>query len=177
MLYPQIPWWDQVGSPWVDLQERVDAAEASPQPGASWEGCDCVWRLVHIGTVWLVVWNIFYFPINIGLLIIPIDFHIFQRGSNHILVLWMGQRNPVSTSWKCHELSGFNMFQPSRVVQDFATIHRMSLVCPNLVIYFLFCWEQNDETIKIDLMCLPQNGREKSRDTAVMINHEIWGET
>ena len=29
---------------------------------------------------WLVVWNIFYFPRNIGLLIIPIDFHIFQRG-------------------------------------------------------------------------------------------------
>ena len=29
-----------------------------------------------------MVWNIFYFyfPINIGLLIIPIDFHIFQRG-------------------------------------------------------------------------------------------------
>ena len=26
--------------------------------------------------IWLVVWNIFYFPINIGLLIIPIDFHI-----------------------------------------------------------------------------------------------------
>ena len=26
---------------------------------------------------------IFYFPRNIGLLIIPIDFHIFQRGSNH----------------------------------------------------------------------------------------------
>ena len=25
----------------------------------------------------------FYFPINIGLLIIPIDVHIFQRGSNH----------------------------------------------------------------------------------------------
>ena len=26
---------------------------------------------------------IFYFPRNIGFLIIPIDFHIFQRGSNH----------------------------------------------------------------------------------------------
>ena len=32
---------------------------------------------------WLVVWNInFIFP-YIGLLIIPIDFHIFQRGWNH----------------------------------------------------------------------------------------------
>ena len=33
--------------------------------------------------LWLVVWNIkFIFP-YIGLLIIPIDFHIFQRGWNH----------------------------------------------------------------------------------------------
>ena len=30
--------------------------------------------------MWLVVWIIFYFPRNIGFLIIPIDFHIFQRG-------------------------------------------------------------------------------------------------
>ena len=32
--------------------------------------------------IWLVVWNIFFSP-YIGLLIIPIDFHIFQRGANH----------------------------------------------------------------------------------------------
>ena len=32
---------------------------------------------------WLVVWNIFYFPILIGNFIIPIDFHIFQRCWNH----------------------------------------------------------------------------------------------
>ena len=33
--------------------------------------------------IWLVVWNInFIFP-YIGFLIIPIDFDIFQRGSNH----------------------------------------------------------------------------------------------
>ena len=31
---------------------------------------------------WLVVWNMFYFPIYWEI-IIPIDFHIFQRGSNH----------------------------------------------------------------------------------------------
>ena len=31
-----------------------------------------------------MVWNaIFYFPRNIGKFIIPIDFHIFRRGSNH----------------------------------------------------------------------------------------------
>ena len=29
---------------------------------------------------WLVVWLPFFLPINIGFLIIPIDFHIFQRG-------------------------------------------------------------------------------------------------
>ena len=37
----------------------------------------CIWQKYHD---WLVVWNIFYFPINIGFLIIPTDFHIFQRG-------------------------------------------------------------------------------------------------
>ena len=32
---------------------------------------------------WLVVWNIFYFSIYLGI-ILPFDFHIFQRGrSNH----------------------------------------------------------------------------------------------
>ena len=31
---------------------------------------------------WLVVWNIFYFSHILGI-IIPSDFHIFQRGSNH----------------------------------------------------------------------------------------------
>ena len=35
---------------------------------------------VDVDYIWLVVWNIFYFPINIGFLIIPTDFHIFQRG-------------------------------------------------------------------------------------------------
>ena len=29
---------------------------------------------------WLVVWNIFYFPFHIWVVILPIDFHIFQRG-------------------------------------------------------------------------------------------------
>ena len=37
---------------------------------------------------------IFYFPINIGFIIIPIDFHIFQRGSNHqpglVLLCFLG---------------------------------------------------------------------------------------
>ena len=38
---------------------------------------------IEIWIFWLVVWNFnFIFP-YIGLLIIPIDFHIFQRGSNH----------------------------------------------------------------------------------------------
>ena len=32
---------------------------------------------------WLVVWLPFFIFLYIGLLIIPIDFHIFQRGSNH----------------------------------------------------------------------------------------------
>ena len=40
------------------------------------------------GISWLVVWLPFFFP-YIGFLIIPIDVHIFQRGSNHQPVsLW-----------------------------------------------------------------------------------------
>ena len=36
-------------------------------------------------TYWLVggLEHQFYFPINIGFIIIPNDVHIFQRGSNH----------------------------------------------------------------------------------------------
>ena len=35
----------------------------------------------------------FYFPRNIGILIIPIDFHTFQRGSNHQPgIFFVGQR-------------------------------------------------------------------------------------
>ena len=37
----------------------------------------------HIVSGWWFGCHEFYFPINIGLLIIPIDFHIFQRGSIH----------------------------------------------------------------------------------------------
>ena len=63
----------------------------------------------------LVVWNIFSHILGI---IIPIDFHIFQRGSNHqparILIVWvihpgfklrfsLPQRNS-QTDWKFHEI-------------------------------------------------------------------------
>ena len=54
---------------------------------------------------WLVVWHItFIFP-SIGNVIIPIDFHIFQRGSNHqpdfCLILRIGfpPRNPRKASF------------------------------------------------------------------------------
>ena len=32
--------------------------------------------------IWLVVWNIFYFSIDLGNVIIPVDFHIFERGGS-----------------------------------------------------------------------------------------------
>ena len=54
---------------------------------------------------WLVVWNIFYFPINIGLLIIPIDVHIFQRGgptTNQILEIL----GVSSSSWRYSQMDG-----------------------------------------------------------------------
>ena len=38
-------------------------------------------RTPQCGHNWLVVWNIFVF--HILEIVIPIDFHIFQRGSNH----------------------------------------------------------------------------------------------
>ena len=30
--------------------------------------------------IWLVVWNLFYFPCHIWDVILPIDFHMFQDG-------------------------------------------------------------------------------------------------
>ena len=49
--------------------------------------------------IWLVVWNILYFPRNIGKFIIPIHFHIFQRGLfNHQPVMYTTEISPcVST--------------------------------------------------------------------------------
>ena len=54
-------------------------------PDGSWTPCSMVWRwgsMGRMGNMSLVggLEHEFYFPINIGLLIIPIDFHIFQRG-------------------------------------------------------------------------------------------------
>ena len=48
--------------------------------------------------VWLVVWLPFFIFPYIGLLIIPIDFHIFQRGSNHqpvVMGIFKNQYDPV----------------------------------------------------------------------------------
>ena len=42
----------------------------------------CTWIYMDI-VLWLVVWLPFFIFPYIGFLIIPIDFHIFQRGSNH----------------------------------------------------------------------------------------------
>ena len=49
---------------------------------------------------------IFYVPINIGFLIIPIDFHIFERG---------GEKPPT----RCESTSDFD---PSAVTDDYAFI-------------------------------------------------------
>ena len=43
----------------------------------------------YVGNFWLVVWIIFSFSIQLGI-VIPIDFHIFQRGRlNHQPVIFM----------------------------------------------------------------------------------------
>ena len=44
-------------------------------------------------SIWLVVWLPFFIFPYIGNVIIPIDFHIFQRGSNH---------QPAIVSWAFH---------------------------------------------------------------------------
>ena len=43
----------------------------------------CHWWYIYIYTGWWFGCHQFYFPRNIGFLVIPIDFHIFQRASNH----------------------------------------------------------------------------------------------
>ena len=40
----------------------------------------CVYIYIYVVYIYIYKYAIFYFPINIGNLIIPIDFHIFQRG-------------------------------------------------------------------------------------------------
>ena len=64
----------------------------------SWKCCERKnWYKINN---WLVVWNInFIFP-YIGLLIIPIDFHIFQRGSNHQPYRYM------RSFWSSHFFAG-----------------------------------------------------------------------
>ena len=52
------------------------------------DGYRCWWKKTpgsYGFVIWLVVWDILYFSICIHMLgiIIPIDFHIFQRGWNH----------------------------------------------------------------------------------------------
>ena len=61
--------------------------------------------------IWSVVWNIFIFP-YIGLLIIPIDFHIFQRGG------------PTTNQMNIndHEYACFLFFNQSQTIPNL-TIH------------------------------------------------------
>ena len=65
------------------LAEASKAARLGQIGFGSCSGWSCRWEDKEYQ--WLVggLEHQFYFPINIGLLIIPIDFHIFQRGSNH----------------------------------------------------------------------------------------------
>ena len=52
------------------------------------------WTMVDLqngDVIWLVVWIIFYIFHNIWDVILPIDFHIFQRGWNHQPVIYVGK--------------------------------------------------------------------------------------
>ena len=77
-ITPEKMWFNQQGSS-QDL--KVD------RPFLWWGYLQKGWltnknsRYINYPT-WLVVWNMFYFFHILGI-IIPIDFHMFQRGSNH----------------------------------------------------------------------------------------------
>ena len=60
--------------------------------------------------IWLVVWNMFYFSI-LGI-IIPIDFHIFQRGLNH---QWSSIHCRICPS---HSISLAQTFKDIKIYQD-----------------------------------------------------------
>ena len=68
--------------------------ECDLRDGLWWFYPSTIFFDVNIGIIsWLVVWNILYFPIYLEI-IIPIDFHIFQRSrytTNQIIMLFFLQ--------------------------------------------------------------------------------------
>ena len=64
--------------PWVGAKKYLIYSDLKKSP-AEWTGWNSWFPPMLVGGLVAM----FYFPINIGFLIIPIDVHIFQRGSNH----------------------------------------------------------------------------------------------
>ena len=72
------PWQPAVGLPELFEYHQIPGWGLGNSPG------QCRGRPCHsIIAGWWFGCHFFNFPINIGFVIIPIDFHIFQRGSNH----------------------------------------------------------------------------------------------
>ena len=80
------------------------------------------WNDYIIVTSWLVVWNIFYFSIQLGI-VIPVDVHIFQRGPVN--------RQPASDSSFWDSFSKHQPVLEEQLLQrDDCTFHAPALVSP-----------------------------------------------
>ena len=104
--------------------------------GASWASDRALsWWVCILYNIWLVVWNIFYFPINIGNLIIPIDFHIFQRGdptTNQCFCLsWRHKHTHTHKIMKCWY--GFRMIFPEN--RRFGFVQKMGHCTWNVLVF------------------------------------------
>ena len=66
----------------VDFSGPVNSDHHLRFPDPTFSGTN-MGKYIKSLTGWWFGCHEFYFPIHIGFLIIPIDFHIFQRGSNH----------------------------------------------------------------------------------------------
>jgi hypothetical protein len=61
-------WHDDPWLPWLMATAVTDVTDVMMSSGGP-----------KFNMYWLVVWNIFYFSIQLGI-ILPTDFHIFQMG-------------------------------------------------------------------------------------------------
>ena len=82
----------------IMVMEQLESYDTSPKPWWSHSIDGASDGVIQPGNPlslyvynWVVVWNIFYFP-YIGNVIIPTDFHIFQRGGSTTNQLCIGFR-------------------------------------------------------------------------------------
>ena len=83
--------------------------------------------------IWLVVWlpSMNYFPRNIGNVIIPTDFHIFQRGWNHQPgIMWIRTGHSEINQADFHEMGGkFWLAQLISIDGDPKSLLTLEILC------------------------------------------------